>query len=127
MTVVPCPLAKSYMVLCNSLDYSIPGSSVHGISQIRILEWVAISFSMGSSQPRDWTEISQIVRWVFLTTEPLGKTKLDLILYHVINLMAIYFFFTSSSLPRNEYDLKVKHKVLLTYILLFVTPTKQKI
>ena len=37
-----------------------PGSSVHGISQARILEWVAISFSKGSSQPRGWTQISCI-------------------------------------------------------------------
>ena len=44
--------------LCNSMDYSLPGSSVHGILQARILEWVAIPFSMGSSQPRDWTWVS---------------------------------------------------------------------
>jgi len=37
------------------MDYSPSGSSVHGISQARILEWVAISFSKGSSQPRDQT------------------------------------------------------------------------
>ena len=37
------------------MDYSPPGSSVHGISQARILEWGAISFSRGSSWPRDWT------------------------------------------------------------------------
>ena len=40
--------------LCNLMDCSPPGSSVHGISQTRVLEWVAISFSRGSSQPRDW-------------------------------------------------------------------------
>ena len=40
------------------MDCSPPGSSVHGISQTRILEWVAIPFSRGSSQPRDWTWIS---------------------------------------------------------------------
>ena len=39
-----------------------PGSSVHGIAQARILEWVAISFSGVSSQPRDWTRISCIGR-----------------------------------------------------------------
>jgi len=39
------------------MDYSLPGSSVHGISQARILEWVAISFSRGSSGPRDWTQV----------------------------------------------------------------------
>ena len=40
---------------CNPMDCSLPGSSVHGILQVRILEWVAISFSRGSSQPRDQT------------------------------------------------------------------------
>ena len=39
---------------------------VHGISQARILEWVANSFSRGSSQPRDWTHVSYINRWIFL-------------------------------------------------------------
>ena len=38
---------------CDPMDYSLPGSSVHGILQARILEWVAIPFSRGSSQPRD--------------------------------------------------------------------------
>ena len=39
--------------LCNPMDYSPPGSSVHGIFQARVLEWVAISFSRGSFRPRD--------------------------------------------------------------------------
>ena len=43
------------------MDYSLPGSSVHGTSQARVLEWVAISFSRGSSQPRDRTPVSSIV------------------------------------------------------------------
>ena len=42
------------------MDYRPPGSSVHGILQARILEWVAIPFSRGSSQPRDWTWVSHI-------------------------------------------------------------------
>ena len=46
--------------LCSSIDCSPPGSSVHGILQARILEWVAISFSRESSQPRDWTWVSCI-------------------------------------------------------------------
>ena len=41
-----------------------PGFSVHGISQARILEWVAISYSRGSSQPRNWTRVSCIGRWI---------------------------------------------------------------
>ena len=56
----------------NSMDCSPPGSSVHGISQARILEWVAISFSKGSSQPRGQTCISCLA-YRFFTTEPPGK------------------------------------------------------
>ena len=44
---------KSRPILCDPTDFSPPGSSVHGISQARIPEWVAISFSRGSYQPRD--------------------------------------------------------------------------
>ena len=40
------------------MDNNLPGSSVHGISKARILEWVAISFTRESSQPRDWTQVS---------------------------------------------------------------------
>ena len=46
--------------LCDPMDWSLPGSSVQGILQARILEWVAISFSRGSSQPRDETQVSRI-------------------------------------------------------------------
>ena len=52
--VCVCSSAQS----CNPMDYSPPGSSVHGILQARILEWVGISFSRGSSQPKDPTHIS---------------------------------------------------------------------
>ena len=48
------------LTLCNLMDYSPPGSSVHGIFQARILEWVAIPFSGEPSQPRDQTHISCI-------------------------------------------------------------------
>ena len=49
---------QSFPTLCDPMDYSPPGSSVHGISQARILEWVAMPFSRESSQPRDQTHIS---------------------------------------------------------------------
>ena len=49
--------AQSSPTLCNPMDCSQPGSSVHGILQARVLEWVAIPFSRGSSQPRDWTRL----------------------------------------------------------------------
>ena len=53
--------AQSCLTLCNPMDCSLPGSSVHGIFQARVLEWVAISFSRGSSWPRDWIRVSCIV------------------------------------------------------------------
>ena len=52
--------AQSCLTLYNPMGFSPPGSSVHGILQARILEWVAISFSRGSSQPRDGNCVSYI-------------------------------------------------------------------
>ena len=46
-------VAQSCPTLCNYVDCSPPGSSVHGVFQAKILEWIAISYSRGSSQPRD--------------------------------------------------------------------------
>ena len=53
-----CLVAQSCLTLCDPTDHSPPGSSVHEIFQARILEWVAISISRGSSWPRDWTWVS---------------------------------------------------------------------
>ena len=60
-------LAQSCLILCDPMDYSPPGFSVHGIFQARILGWVVISFSRRSSQPRDQTHVSCIScigRWI---------------------------------------------------------------
>ena len=75
--VLPSPLIESEVTqlcpsLCDPLDCSLPGFSVHGIFQTRILEWVAISFSRRSSWPRDWTHLSCIAGRLF-TIEPPGK------------------------------------------------------
>ena len=55
-----CSVAQSRPTVCDPGDCSPPGSSVHGISQARILEWLAISSSRGSSWSRDWTHVSCI-------------------------------------------------------------------
>ena len=52
-----CMLSCS-LTLCDPMDWGLPGSSVHGIFQAKILQWVAISFSKGSSRPRDQTLVS---------------------------------------------------------------------
>ena len=57
-------VTKSCLTLCDPMGCSPPGSSVHGFSQVRILEWVAISYSKGSSWPRDQTCISCIGRQI---------------------------------------------------------------
>ena len=54
-------LSLSHVQLCNPVDCSLPGSSIYGIFQARVLEWVAISFSRGSSRPRNQTRVSRIV------------------------------------------------------------------
>ena len=59
--------------LCNPTDYT-----VHGILQARILEWVALPFSRGSSQPRDWTQVSHTADEFFTSWaigEPIGEPK----------------------------------------------------
>ena len=71
-------VAQSCLTLCDPMDCSSTGSSVHRILQARILEWVAISFSRGSSQPRDRTQGCCIAGRCFnlwATREPLLKKK----------------------------------------------------
>ena len=72
-----CVCAKSLQLclsLCNPMDCSPPGSFVHGVSWARILEWVTIFFSRGSSQPKDRTCVSCLAGGYF-TTEPHGKPR----------------------------------------------------
>ena len=71
------------------MDCSLSGPSVHGILQARILEWVAIFFSRGSSQPRDWTQVSCIAGR-FLTIWASGKL-------YLIHMSPIFDSFTSDS------------------------------
>ena len=65
---------QSCPTICDLMDCSLPGSSIHGILQTRILEWVAISSCRGSSQPRDQIHVSCIAG-KFFTTEPVGKPR----------------------------------------------------
>ena len=58
-------VTQSCLTLCDPMDCSPPGFSVHGILQSRILEWVTIPFSRGSSWPRNWTQVSCIAGRLF--------------------------------------------------------------
>ena len=79
------------MSLCNTMDCSQPDSAVHGILQARILEWVVISLSRESSQPRDWTQVSCIAGR-FFTSEPPGELKIPLLLIRLADFFPLFFF-----------------------------------
>ena len=66
----------SLILLCDPMSCSPPGSSVHRLLQARILDWVAISFSRGSSRPRDWNWVScdSCIAGGFFTNEPQRKS-----------------------------------------------------
>ena len=69
--------------LCDPMNCNLPGSSVHGILQATILEWVAMSCSRGSSQPRDGTHVSCgfCIAGGFFTTEPLLTVHIFLLYF----------------------------------------------
>ena len=69
-----CMRPQSCPTFCDHMDRSLTDSSVHSVLQVRILEWVAISYSRGSSWPRDWTHVSCIscTAGGFLTAIPSG-------------------------------------------------------
>ena len=76
-------VTQSCLTFCDPMDCSLPGSSIQGILQARILEWVAVPSSRGSSPPRDQTYVScgSCIAGRFFTTEPPGNplwTVLDL-------------------------------------------------
>ena len=90
-------VAQSCLTLYNSMDSSPPGPSMHGILQARLLEWVAISFSMGSSQPRDQTRVSDITDT--LPSELLGKPPCEIYGLQLISSILWVVFSLSGHCP----------------------------
>ena len=76
-------VAQSCLTLCDPMDCSPPGSSVHGTLQARILEWIAVLSSRGSSRPRDRARISYVSCFVWqvgsLPLAPHRKPQLSLV------------------------------------------------
>ena len=70
MSVIKVLVTQSCLTLCNPMDCRPPGSSIHGIFQARILEWVVIRFSRGFSQSKDQTQVSCIADRFFTMSEP---------------------------------------------------------
>ena len=104
---IPTPEEKDSEVtqacptLCDSMDCSLPGSSIHGIFWARILEWVIISFSRGSSQPRDWTWVFHIASKLFTiwaTRESLLPTSEPRCLFlHCPHMLATSYLWLSNT------------------------------
>ena len=84
---------------CNPMNCSPSGSSVHGIFQAKILEWVAIAFSRGSSWPRDWTQVSCMQADSLLSELPMNS--------HVTN--------THNKLSWKDIFFKIKSSMLLSH------------
>ena len=105
-------IAQSCPTFCNPVDCRPPGSSVHGISQARTLEWVAISFSRGSSWPRDWTQASCIGRWIF-TTEHQRSPTLTCSWASSSNTNLFYSKVLNASCNLLNTVLKVKNRVIV--------------
>ena len=86
---------QSYLTLCNSMDCSPPGSSVHGLLQARTLEWVAMPSSKGPSQPRDQTCISCVYLHWQVGSLPLGPTGKPMV--------PIYIWLSSHRAPHKRH------------------------
>ena len=79
-------VAPPCLNLCDPIGCSLSRSSIHGIFQARVLEWVAISFSRGSSRPRDRSWVSRIVKADALLSEPPGKSSRSIGVSQIHNL-----------------------------------------
>ena len=111
-----CSVTQSYPTLCNPVDCSPPGSSVHGILQARILEWVAILSSRGSSQSRDQTCVSCVFcigRWI-----PYHWTTRDAIHTYILYVHILYMLYILCTIL---YIYIYIHSFLGYFPLLFIT------
>ena len=90
---VKSEVTQSCLTLCNPMDYRLPGSSIHGIFQARVLEWVAISFSRGSSWPRDWTWVFCIAGRCFTVWATREANEVYLFFFFLI-IIFFFFYFT---------------------------------
>ena len=93
-----CSIAQLCPTLCDPMDCSPPGSSVHGILQARILKWVAKASSIASSWPRDQTHVCLHLlhcrRILYPLSHPGSRTHSK----HLINIWQMKFWFCSSSM-----------------------------
>ena len=102
--------AQSCPTLCNPVDCKLLGFSVHGILQARILEWIAVFFSRGSSRPRDWTRVSLIGgrRFNLWATREVHSVSLgERIIYHRLRELCVLVFLHSLCGFNNFFGLRL--------------------
>ena len=99
-----CVSAQSRLTLCDPMNCSLPGSSVHGIIQARRLEQVTISFSRGSSWTGDGTLVSCISRWVLYNWATREAQYYLVIVYINFLLFKLLFLFADWTLTQNWYQ-----------------------
>ena len=119
LAIFGCLVAKLYATLCDPMNCSPPASSDHGISQARILEWVAISLSRESSWPRDWTHVPCFGRKVlhhWTTWEALFWPYVVLFPGAILNLWMLIFI--SFSLFYHVIFSLISWKIILTFFFL---------
>ena len=121
-------ITQSCLALCDPRDCSLQGSSVHGILQLRILEWVAIPFSRESSQPRNRTRVSCIAP-DYLPSELLGKPIVMLTKYwqnKCFREMCELFWEGSINTSKDKLFLLLRDKNLNIHLLLSKKKKKKK-
>ena len=115
---------QSYLTLCNPMDRSLPGSSVHWILQAKILEWVAAPSSKGSSQPRDQTQVSYVSctgRCVLYNWSYLGISKESICL----GTGSLNFCYSSKSVSFSFFIQDLHHTILnWAYIMFHGLPNR---
>ena len=89
--VCVCVCVQSCLSLWDPMDCSLPGSSIHGISLGRILEWVAISFSRGSSRPRDRTHVSCVGKWILYHWATCEASHFTLVIHILMDIIHITY------------------------------------
>ena len=95
---------QSCLTMCDPMDHSPPGSSVHGILQARILEWVPVPFSRGIFQTHRWNPpLLHLLLWQVgpLPLAPPGKPLLDATSCEMGNLLTNVLFFPAAPLPKS--------------------------
>ena len=110
--LIACVLSLQLcLTLCNPMDCSPAGSSVHGSLQARILEWVAMLHSGRTSRPRDQNCISctSCIAGGFFTAEPPGKPLCSLGLWNLVHIPLHAVYTTCSNHPESESEYNVDH------------------